>query len=193
MAKKLTPAEQAIVSASDAGHQATTVALAARILDLTPDNLRVLIDAGHACWHLARYEVGEKYLQQAIEICEPKKRDVIFGELGNLFRAKGDFDVAAQWYQQQIDTDPTDATGYLFLGSLWLQQGKQQPAVDVLRRGLDCEIGCMEEVHFTLGLALRSLNQLDEAAIHFQKALEIDVNYTVAKVALKDVKSARSI
>lgn len=192
MAKKLSADEQAMLSASDAGMHLTTAELAGKLLENDPDNIRALIDLGHACRQLARYSESENAFMKAIELCEPAKRDVIFGELGNLNRARGDFAAAAQWYQKQIETDSTDATGYLFLGSLMFRQGDLVEAKRILFEGLKCTVGCLEEVHFTVGLVLRSQNDLDEAASHFQKAVEIDAGYAAAKSALKDLKAARS-
>ena len=192
MAKKLTADEQAMISASDAGLHLTTVELANKLLEKDPDNIRVLLDLGHACYQLARYPEAEIAFEKALELCEPAKRDVIFGELGNLNRSRGDFSAAADWYQKQIETDPADATGYLFLGALLLRQGKLPEAKQILLQGLNCTFGCLEEVQFTLGLVLRSQNDIVAAASHFQKALEIDASYAAAKTALKDLKAAQS-
>ena len=181
-----------MLSASDAGLHLTTVELAGKLLENDPDNIRALIDLGHARSQLARYSEAEIAFKRALELCEPAKRDVVFGELGNLHRARGDFDAAAEWYQKQIETDSTDATGYLFLGSLLLRKGNLPEAKRILLQGLNCTLGCLEEVHYTLGLVLRSQNDAAEATCHFQKAIKIDSAYAAAKFALKDLKSARS-
>lgn len=192
MAKKLSADQQAMLSASDAGMHLTTVELAGKLVKDDPDNIRALIELGHAFSQLARYSEAEEAFHKAINLCEPAKRDVIFGELGNLDRARGQFAAAAQWYQKQIETDSSDATGYLFLGALMLRRGDLSEAKRILLEGLNCTVGCLEEVHYTVGLVLRSQNEFDQAACHFQKAVEIDAGYAAAKSALKDLKTARS-
>lgn len=188
MSKKLTPEQQAIISASDAGLHATTIELAQRLLNTEPDNVKVLIDLGHACWQIARYGDAEKALTRAIELCDPGKRDVLYGELGNLHRVRGDFATAAAWYTKQIEHDPADATGYLFLGTLQLRQGDLDLATATLQRALVCEYGCLDEVHFTLGIVALAQQEYSTAVQRFEHAIAIDPQHLVAKQALKDAR-----
>lgn len=188
MAKKLSSEQQAIISASDAGLHITTIELANKLLASEPDNLRVLLDLGHACWQIARYDEAETALNHAIEICEPEKRDAIFGELGNLHLARGDFQSAAKWFQQQIETDPNDANGYLFLGSLQMRSGDLASAQKTLKRGIECEYGVLDEVHLLLGLVHAAKKDYSAAQQHFKTATELEPQNVAAKTALKDVQ-----
>jgi tetratricopeptide (TPR) repeat protein len=192
VAKKLSSAEQAIVSAMDAGQFAHAAELATTLLASDGDNLRILLDIGHANRQLLRFDEAKKSLLRAVDLCDEDKRDVIFGELGQLERTQGDFVAAADWFNKQIETDPDDATGYLMLGSMRLQQGLPTDAIEILSRGLSCSLGCLEEVHFTIGLCHRALGKYLDAAEHFQKTLDLDQGNANAKIALKDVKSAQS-
>ena len=160
MSKKLPPEVQAIVSASDAGFFATTVQLLKSYLENSPDSQRGWIDYGHALGNLARYSEAEAAFHRAIELTEEADRDSIYGELGNLFRNQGNYDVAAQWYRKQIEANPKDATGHVFLGSLEVKRGEFASAIEILQEGLECETICFEELHFALGNAYRSLEEL---------------------------------
>ena len=188
--KKISPEAQAIVSASDAGLHATTASLATKFLINNPTSQRAWLDLGHALGQLSRYAEAQEAFEKAIELADGDPCDVIFGEIGNLYRAKGDFETAKSWFQKQIDADPGDATGYLFLGNTLLRQGSFDQAIEVLSGGLDCEQGCLEEIHFSIGLALRGKGDLIESKKHFQLAIEMDEKFAAAKTALKDVKSA---
>lgn len=190
MAKKLPQEIQEIVSASDAGYHATAIKLLEKFLVSNAESQRGWLDFGHALAQVARYRDAEKAFKKAIELSDESERDAIYGELGNLFRSEGNFDVAAEWYEKQIQASPDDATGLLFLGSLELKRGNASVAVGLLERGLDCEDVCREETHFALGSAYRSLGELLKAKRNFEQALESDPNYLAAKVALNDVKKA---
>ena len=192
MSKKLPPEVQAIVSASDAGFYATTVQLLKSYLKDNPDSQRGWIDYGHALGSLSRYREAEKAYHCAIELTEEMDRDSIYGELGNLFRNEGNYDVAAQWYRKQIETNPKDATGHVFLGSLEVKRGEFASAIEILQTGLECETVCFEELHFALGNAYRALEEFTLAKVHYDKAIAADPKYDAAKVALKDVKNAIS-
>ena len=192
MANKLPPEVQAILSASDAGYYATTVQLLKPYLENNPDSQRGWIDYGHALGHLSRYQEAEAAYQRAIELTEEPDRDSIYGELGNLFRNQGDYESAAKWYQKQIDANPTDATGHVFLGSLEWKRGQFAKAIEILQAGLECQTICAEEIHFALGNAYRSLDEFTLAKVHYDKAIAADPKYDAAKIALKDVKNSAS-
>ncbi len=192
MVKKLPPEVQAIVSASDAGFYATTVLLLKPFLENNPDSQRGWIDYGHALGNLSRYREAEAAYQRAIELTKEADRDSIYGEIGNLFRNEGNYDVAAQWYRKQIEANPKDATGHVFLGSLEIKRGEFASAIEILQEGLECQTVCFEELHFALGSAYRSLEEFTLAKVHFDKAIAADAKYDAAKTALKDVKNAVS-
>ena len=171
---------------------ATTIALAKKLLNSDPDNVRVLLYLGHANRHLACYDKAESAFHQAAERCDPDKRDVIFGELGILHQAKGDFAAATQWFEKQIETDPRDATGYFFLGSMQMKLGLLDAALETLHRAESCEYGDIPGIHLTLGMVLTAQGNLAGAADEFTAALKLDPDFAAAKIASKDNRMARS-
>jgi tetratricopeptide (TPR) repeat protein len=192
VSKKNPPELQAIISASDNGMHATTIALAKKWLIGDPDNVRVLIYLGHANWQIACYDNAESAFHQAAERCDPAKRDVIFGELGNLHRAKGDFSTATHWFEKQIETDPRDATGYFFLGTMQMKLGQLDAAAATLHRAESCEYGDIPGIHLTLGMILTAQGNLMGAADEFTAALKLDPDFAAAKIASKDNRLARA-
>lgn len=187
MAKTLPPEVQAIISASDAGLHATTVKLVREYVANNPESQRAWIDLGHSLGHLARYEEARQAFEKAIELAGEGPVDVIFGEIGHLYRAQGDFESAISWYQKQIAADPNDSMGYLFLGNVQRAKGDSEAAIATLTKALECELGCREEVHFSLGLAYRNADQMFEAKLQLEKAVAIDDKFAAAKTAIKDV------
>jgi superkiller protein 3 len=187
--KKLSPEVQAIISAMDAGQFSTAVVLVKKFLDANPENQRGWLDLGHALSQLARYSEAENAFQRAIELAQGEDCDVIYGQLGNLHKSQGDLNTAAAFYQKQIDADPTDATGYVFLSNVLMRQSKHDEAEAILTRALGCQIGILEEVHYSLGLHYRNINELHKSQKHLNAALQLDPNYAQAKIALKDVKT----
>ncbi|MEM7785959.1 MAG: tetratricopeptide repeat protein [Planctomycetota bacterium] len=188
-AKKLSPEIQAIISSADSGHYSTTVILVTQFLETTPDSQRALLDLGHALAQLARFDEAETAFTRACEITPDEPNDVIFGQLGNLFKLQGKLDLAAHWYQKQIDADSNDATGYVFLANLEMRRGNHNVAEKLLLTALQCESGVREEVHNSLGLLYRTKQNFRKSKQHFEQVLESDPKNLIAKQGLEDVKS----
>ena len=186
--KKLSPEVQAILSASDANLHATTISLVQKFLAEHPDSPRGWIDLGRALAMVFRFDEAERAFRKVIDTSDPNSAAALYGEIGNLYRARGKFDQAAQWYEKQISADPEDALGYLYLGNLLLRQGNFPPAETVFRKALDCKVACFDEIHYSLGLVYRSLENYVDAASQFKQAIELNDRHNEAKVALKDVK-----
>lgn len=187
--KKISQEAQAIISASDAGLWATTVALVEKFLATNLDSQRGWLDLGQSLVQLARYDEAEIAFRKVIELSGDQPA-AMYGEIGNLYRAKGDFDSAITWYRKQIDAQPNEAIGYLYLGNILMRQGSFDASEAAFQNGLTCDDACLEEVHFSLGLVNRCMGKLPESKKHFEQAVEFDERFTQAKVALKDVQSA---
>ncbi len=186
--KKISPEAQAIISAADAGYFATTVKLVEQFLVDHPESQRAWIDLGLALAELGRYDQAESAFQKVVELDDGGSPEVL-GEIGNLYRSKGDFDAAMSWYQKQIDAAPNNSMGHLYLGNIRLRRGEFDAAISIFETALKCEDVCLEEAHYSIGLASRGKGDYQLAKTHFEKALVYDQNFAAAKVALKDVKA----
>ncbi len=185
--KKISPEAQAIVSAVDAGYYATTVKLAEQFLETNPNSQRAWLDLGQALAQLGRYEQAETAFQKVIDLDDGVPAEVL-GEIGNLYRSKGDFESAMGWYKKQIAASPDDSIGHLYLGNIRMRQGEFDEAVSIFESALECKQLCLEEIHYSIGLAYRGKGDFNLAKEHFEKALTYDSQFADAKVALKDVK-----
>ena len=180
--------QQQLITASDNQWYATTVKLAEEYLELQPGSIKAMLDKGHALTKLAQYDAALSTFEATIEQLGDQSPDAIYGEIGNLYRDRGDFAEATNFYRKQIDSDPNDATGRLFLGTLQFQQGNFADAEKTLREGLACEIGCEEELRYALGCVLRSAGQVKLAQAEFEEVLRIVPNDVLAKNAMKDLQ-----
>ncbi len=184
--------QQQLISASDSNLLATTVHLADQYLALSPGSVRAIIDKAHALAGLSRFEESLSAYQAAIEaLPEGQSPDAIYGEIGNLYRGKGDFAQANIYYQKQIESDPDDATGYLFLGTLQLQQGDVNAAQETLLSADKCSSGCLEELKLALGNTMRAKGDYEQAAAYYTEALQLSPGDALAKASLKDVRQAK--
>ena len=77
--------------------------------------------------------------------------------------------------------------GLLYLGNLLMRQGNFPAAETAFQKALQCKVACFDEVHYSLGLVNRCLENYTAAATHFKQAIEINDRHSEAKVALKDV------
>ena len=118
------------------------------------------------------------------------KRYIVLAKMGHIFRFRGDYETAAEWYRKTIDSNPNDTTGYIFLGAALARQGKLDEAEAVHRTATQCKEGCIDEAYHNLGLVLRGQGRLEESRECFTKALEIDPDYEVAQEALDDLIEA---
>jgi Flp pilus assembly protein TadD len=105
-----------------------------------------------------------------------------------LFREKGDFAVAEQWYRAAIEHSPRDAQGYILLGAMLARLGRLDEAEQTHRQATLCTAGCIDEAYHNLGLVLRAVERFSEALSCFESALRIDPQYKVARIAARDVK-----
>ena len=178
------------MSAADAGFFATTVSLVEKFLIENPESIRAWLDLGLAQGQLGRYGEAESAFQKVIEL-EKANGDsesaAVLGEIGNLYRAQGQFDVAITWYEKQIAAAPKDSIGYLYVGNILMRQGKFPDAIEAFKKARECDGVCLEEVHYSLGLAYRSEGDFGEAKRQFELAVNYHSDFADAKIALKDV------
>jgi tetratricopeptide (TPR) repeat protein len=115
---------------------------------------------------------------------------VFYASVGGLYRYRGNFPEAENWYRKAIDKAPDQASGYIFLGAVQARQGKLKEAEESHRRATQCTEGHIDEAHHNLGLVLRGQGRLADAAACFRKAIELTPDYADVVEALQDVESA---
>ncbi len=173
-----------------ADHPASTVLLARMLLARHPNDAQTLVRLGHVLSELANYDEAESVLLKALEYCDESRQAIVYGKLGHLFMFRGEYHIAAEWYQKAVEAAPLDATGYIYLGSTLARQGRLSAAEIVHRKATACTEGCIDEAYYNLGLVLRGQGRLEESRDCFESALQLDSNYQEAREALEDVTAA---
>jgi tetratricopeptide (TPR) repeat protein len=178
-----------IRSAYRLGQAATTVLLAERWLRTHPDDLGIIHDYAEMLYKMTRYEEAVRVYVDAIERF-PDGRWGLYNKLGDLYRYRGDFALAEQWYQKAVEERPEEVASYVFVGAVQARQGKLVRAEETHRRATRCTEGPVDEAHHNLGLVLRCQGRFAEAAECFRKALELCPDYPEATEVLQDVEAA---
>lgn len=145
---------------------------------------------GSALVAMARYPEATAALHRSLALCPSDMLWIPLSEMGHLHKASGGYETAACWYRRAIDAAPDQAGARIYLGGVLAVSGKLKEAEAVLRAATRCSRGCRDEAYLNLGLVLRSLDRLEEAAECLSRALEVDPRYKPAKHALRDVRQA---
>ncbi|WP_337174834.1 tetratricopeptide repeat protein [Paludisphaera sp.] len=169
---------------------ALTVARAVELTDRDPECGPAWRLMGSALVAMGRYTEASAAIHRAMALCPARLLWIPMSEMGHLYRASGSHDAAACWYRRAIEAAPEQAGARIYLGGVLALGGKLQEAEGVLRAATRCAEGCRDEAYLNLGLVLRSLDRLDEAAECLATALELDPGYKAAKHALRDVRQA---
>ncbi|WP_197491014.1 tetratricopeptide repeat protein [Planctomyces sp. SH-PL62] len=170
-------------------YPALTIRVARRYLIDYPDDGVVWMWLGDVLTRMARYEEAEQAIAKALEFCPPDLRRNPLLKMGYLFDAAGDQGQAAAWYRKAIEADPGHAAGRIWLGELLARQGRLHEAEDLLRAGLTCAKGYIDEANLQLGFVLRARERFREAAACFREALRLDPERREARHALRDVEA----
>lgn len=142
---------------------------------------------------LSRFDEAERALRTAARLANARALPLVYYDTGDLFSRKGDHAAAEHWFREAIGQSPADAAGYVYLGAMFARCGRLAEAELVHRRGTLCTTGYVEEANYNLGLVLRALGRYAEAIACFDRALQIDPHYKLARVARRDVKRALAL
>ncbi len=179
-----------IFEAYQNNHPSVVIYLAPLWLKDNPDDLGILLSYTSMLYQITRYDEAVALLTHAVQRCKSKTgRYLLYTEMGGLERYRGNIAAAEPWYRKAIELHPDEATAYIYLGAAQARQGNYKEAEETHRKATQCSKGCLDEAHHNLGLVLRVQDRLQEAAVHFRKAIELDPNYKDARNALKDVES----
>jgi tetratricopeptide (TPR) repeat protein len=190
MKEPLEALKSAISQADKSDYPATIVVLARRILNVVPDDTQTWVRLGNTLRQLAKYDEAEEALQMALCYCSKSIRFYVYTLKGLLFKQRGQYQEAVEWFQAVIDAKPDDADGYNYLAGVIARMGDLAEAERINRLGTACQEGCVDEAYLNLGHVLRAQGKLKEALQCYEKAIDLDPNYTAAKHAIEDVTMA---
>lgn len=155
-------------------------------IDKFPKDPAGWIILADALGSLACYKQARKALLKAMKHSTEKELEHISHQFGHLYKKQGKYRLAESWYRKAVGIRPR--TGNLvFLGACLAKQGKFEEAKQCYRQAIQVQSEIPDEAYFNLGLILRAEENYKEAWTCFNKALELDPNYGLAKQARKDL------
>ncbi|MBN1654891.1 MAG: tetratricopeptide repeat protein [Deltaproteobacteria bacterium] len=143
-----------------------------------------------------RSEVGD--VPAAIEALEAlaereadKKRQAeLYTRAARLLEDNGDSDAAVTRYKKALDCDNTTIDAAAALRRIYSERGDYHATVEMLRKELNTVTGDLERAKLLAELGsvfYRYLNELDQAYLAFQQALELDRTCTEAIIGLGEI------
>jgi len=148
------------------------------------------MELGIAFIYVARYDEALRALNKSVRLAKPKYHAIPFALKGDLYKAKGNYRLAEQWYRKAIDIEPRNADWWAFLGSVLARQGRLAEAKDVWRKQIKLGTGATDEGYLNLGFIYRSEQKYKIALRNAEKALKIDPKYEEAKMLREDLLNA---
>ena len=179
-----------VSAASRAGLPALTILLAKAYLAHYPDDGFVWSVLGINLQQTFLYDEAVEAISRAIVYCPEAQRHLVMAQMGHVFDDRGDYPQAEVWYRQVIEAKATRASGYIYLGSALVSQGRLDEAETAFRDATRCTGGCIDEAYANLGWVLRAQGRFAEAADCLTHALNLDPKDRAVRKALRDVTLA---
>ena len=149
-----------------------------------PDDYMSISGYGIALVKQGQEEKGAQFLEEAVTIFD--KDAEVWNLLGVAYWRLGDIERAQDRFEKALELDPKDAVVNVNAGSFFMAkaQMKNNPP-DILRavryfRTAVASDPNLASAYNGLGGALRLAGDRDEAIVNWEKALEIDPNYTLS-------------
>ena len=162
--------------------------------------LRVNHDAGHGWWAYGRALISASRFDEALatlgrttNLTPLKHRRSVVVEFGEIYKHRGDFQLAEHWYRQAIASDLDSAQGLVSLGRLFFGRGRLHDAEAALRSGTGCGGDWAGKALAELGLVLRSQERYAEASECLEQVVSTDPKNKSARTALRDCSRAMEV
>jgi len=113
---------------------------------------------------------------------------ILLSNAGRAAAGLGDLERARGLFEQAIDVSPMITQPYDVYGAVLIDYGHMEEAEAVLRRGMTFEEPTQDELFYNLGQSLRSQRRYAEALECYERALELDPDYDLARTPKEDVE-----
>lgn len=124
---------------------------------------------------------SETLLSHAIKVT--KNNYVAHNNLGSVYFKKGDISKAAHHYKEALRISP-DYMAYNNVGITLALEGRIEEAIDFFLKSIQLK-NTFKNSHFNLGVAYEMKGMGQDAILSYQKALDIDPQYTDAQRSIK--------
>ncbi|MEZ0390144.1 MAG: tetratricopeptide repeat protein [Verrucomicrobium sp.] len=177
-----------LAEADAKGQVAYTRYLCEQILAESPEHGPTLLRYANALIDLSLYDEAAQALETAMNLVPEKHRHLVHAARGHRLDAMGDHVAAIAEHLRGHDLDPTNAGHLIYAATSARRSGDLTRAESLVRQAIDCVEGCVDEAYYNLGGCLLAKGAYGEARDCYQKALEIDPEYELAKKRLEDVE-----
>ncbi|MBM3276169.1 MAG: tetratricopeptide repeat protein [Candidatus Sericytochromatia bacterium] len=112
--------------------------------------------------------------------------------LGWAYSFLGDFKAAISSCQHAISLDPDYGNPYNDIGVYLMEEGAYDQAIAYLQKAIGAKrYDCLHYAHYNLGRVLLVRGRVCEAESEFRRALEIEPQYVLARVALHQLEARK--
>ncbi len=138
-----------------------------------PDSAGALANVGRALVYFERLEEAEEHLRRAVRI-DPRNVTA-HQNLGEALRKQERYAEAVESYRTVLEIDEGFALAYAGMGTALFGDRRYAESVAAMTRALALapELPTARALHVHMGRAERELGRPEEAAAHFERALEI--------------------
>lgn len=185
-------------------HWSSTVDHYQRLLDITPNQVRMLYNQANAYENLSSVQAAkgdakqsQAFLDKAAEgyqkIIELKNADIecrykALSNLGVAMSKKGRLKDAVNYYRESIKINPDFVTGYCNLGSALCELSRYDESLSYLEKGLSLAPDSIE-LRFNRAETLQAMGRPGEAETDYKKILQKDPNHSKALIKLGNLYS----
>jgi len=171
-------------------HVATRRDLALEYTRRFPRNVSSWKALAHALVGLGLYSEARVALRRLERLTRDKDPYAVHVRWGQYYYALGDLKRSEHWYRKAAEATPA---ALVFLGGVVARQGRLAEARRYHRkatRAPEDERLARDEAYYNLGLTFRAQRRYREALANFDRAIELDPNYSLALMMRDDVQSA---
>jgi len=147
------------------------------ILQMNPQDSDALHYLGLIAFQKRNYSDAIQSIEAAIRI--NRTVSAFHCNLGNAYKAHGQFDNAISAFLVAVKLDPQFHTAYCNLGNTYLEQGSLDEAIENYRKAIRLKQD-FAEAHGYLAVALQGKGRFDEAMDHYKKAINFKPNHADA-------------
>lgn len=164
-----------------AGNQAEAGADAAAALDACPDDADIRRLAGWIRFAAGRFAEAAEQLEHAASLCPDGS---VLRDLALVRRAMGDHRQAEELLERAAGASPEDEENLSLLAETQALAGREEEAVETLRRACARPASAMPAVHYLLGVVLSRLGRWGEAAAAYRRCLDLHGTF-LARIGLR--------
>lgn len=150
------------------------------MLQRNPQNATVLNRMGIVCSKMGKHDTATKYLMEAVKI-QPNNSKYLT-DLGYALYLQNDLPAAEIALEESIKRDPSSKRSFNNMSLVLGHQGRMEEAYQVARRVMSAE-----EAHANIGYICLQKGMLNDAAQHYNRALELNPDLDSVKEAIVQV------